>query len=126
VASGSGNNGALAVAGLSSVAPGATTPAGSAHTPNGSHGAAPLTASGGGPGPGSTPDPVIGNSSGPSQQTFPYFPLIVLDNNNGVVLKRHCSRRNADFANKENDTFSSFADRVKKPVAASSMFTLIS
>ena len=36
--------------------------------------------------PGSTPDPVIGNSSGPSFGSFPYFPVYVLDNNNGVVL----------------------------------------
>ena len=42
--------------------------------------------SGGAPLPGSTPDPTVGNSSGPSQESFPYFPVYVLDNNNGVVL----------------------------------------
>jgi len=49
--------------------------------------ATPFTGSGGGtPLPGSTPDPVTGNSSPPSQQSFTYFPMYVLDNNNGVVL----------------------------------------
>ncbi|MFI5459013.1 MAG: hypothetical protein ACHRXM_26590 [Isosphaerales bacterium] len=91
VASAGGNNGAPAAAALGSSAPVATTPsgqapAGSAHSSGSGHAAAPLTASGGGPAPGSTPDPVIGNKSGPSQQTFTYFPMYVLDNNNGVVL----------------------------------------
>jgi len=91
VAGASGNNGAAAPAALGSSAPVATTPsgrapAGSAHSSGNGHAAAPLTASGGGPAPGSTPDPVIGNASGPSQQTFTYFPMYVLDNNNGVVL----------------------------------------
>ena len=48
--------------------------------------ATPLTGSGGSPLPGSTPDPVTGNSSPPTQQSFTYFPMYVLDNNNGVVL----------------------------------------
>jgi hypothetical protein len=42
--------------------------------------------SGGGPLPGSTPDPVTGNSSGPALQQFTYFPMYVLDNDDGVVL----------------------------------------
>jgi len=96
VASASGNNGAAATLGTSARtaragSPAATTPsgqapAGSAHTSGSGHAAAPLTASGGDPTPGSTPDPVIGNSSGPSQNTFTYFPMYVLDVNNGVVL----------------------------------------
>jgi YD repeat-containing protein len=49
-------------------------------------GASPFTASGGSPPPGSTPDPVTGNSSPPTQQTFAYFPMYVLDINNGVTL----------------------------------------
>ena len=36
--------------------------------------------------PGSTPDLVHSNFSGPSQLSFPYFPLYVLDVNDGVVL----------------------------------------
>ncbi len=35
---------------------------------------------------GSTPDPVLGNGSGPTQNSFAYFPLYVLDVNDGVVL----------------------------------------
>ena len=42
--------------------------------------------SGGAPSPSSIPDPTIGNSSGASLNSFPYFPVYVLDNNNGVVL----------------------------------------
>ena len=36
--------------------------------------------------PGSTPDLVVGNASGPSELTFPYFPLLVRDVNDGVIL----------------------------------------
>ncbi len=42
--------------------------------------------SGGSPGLGSVPSSLTSNASGPSQETFPYFPLYVLDVNNGVVL----------------------------------------
>ncbi len=48
--------------------------------------ATPFTGSGGSQLPGSTPDPVTGNSSPPTQQTFTYFPMYVLDINNGVTL----------------------------------------
>jgi RHS repeat-associated protein len=43
------------------------------------------TASGGSP-PGSTPYPVKGNSSGPSLGAFQYFPVYVLDWNDGSVM----------------------------------------
>ena len=46
----------------------------------------PGSSSGGGSGFGSTPDPVLGNGSGPTQNSFTYFPMYVLDVNNGVVL----------------------------------------
>ncbi len=46
----------------------------------------PSAGSGGSALPGSTPDPTHGNSSGPSELSFPYFPAYVLDNNDGVVL----------------------------------------
>ena len=36
--------------------------------------------------PSSIPNLETGNASGPSQEVFPYFPLYVLDNNDGVVL----------------------------------------
>ncbi len=42
--------------------------------------------SGGSPGLGSIADPVFSNSSGPSQNSFAYFPMYVLDVNDGVVL----------------------------------------
>jgi len=45
-----------------------------------------ITNLGGPPSPSSIPDPTIGNSSVASHDSFPYFPLYVLDNNNGVVL----------------------------------------
>ena len=66
-----------------------TAPAGS--TPVAAHSkASPLDGSdsdtSGNPLPGSTPDPVVSNASGPSQQTFQYFPMYVLDVNDGVVL----------------------------------------
>jgi YD repeat-containing protein len=48
--------------------------------------AQPMTGSGGGTPRSSIPDPVIGTSSGPSEDTFPYFNLYVIDVNNGVVL----------------------------------------
>ena len=48
--------------------------------------ATPFTVSGGSALPGSTPDPITGNSSPPAQQSFTYFPLYVLDINDGVVL----------------------------------------
>ena len=59
---------------------------GGSSAPNsGGHGVA-LVSSGGGPGPGSNLVDSPGNGSGPSQETFTYFPLYVLDNDNGVVL----------------------------------------
>jgi hypothetical protein len=53
-------------------------------TPNDGPGGAPT--SGGATAPGSTPDPVAGNASGPSEESFPYFPVYVLDVNDGVVV----------------------------------------
>ncbi len=67
-------------------APGQGTGTGSQSPPAGGAGASPMTASGGATPPSSTPDPTLGNSSGPSEDSFPYFPVYVLDNNNGVVL----------------------------------------
>ena len=46
----------------------------------------PSAGSGGSALPGSTPDPTHGNSSGPSELSFPYYPAYVLDNNDGVAL----------------------------------------
>ena len=46
----------------------------------------PTSSGGGTPLPGSTPDPVTGNSSGASMDSFAYFPVYVLDNQAGVVL----------------------------------------
>ena len=42
--------------------------------------------SGGSTPPSSIPDPVSGTSSGPSEESFPYFRVYVRDNNNGVIL----------------------------------------
>ena len=53
---------------------------------SGGSGTVALVSSGPTVGPGSIPDPTLGNGSGPSQETFTYFPLYVLDVNNGVVL----------------------------------------
>ncbi len=44
------------------------------------------SSSSGSPGLGSIADPVFSNSSGPSQNSFAYFPMYVLDVNDGVVL----------------------------------------
>jgi len=61
-------------------------PVGSAPSPTTGLTAAPLTSSGGSTSASSIPVGTRGNFSGPSQLSFPYFPLYVLDNNNGVVL----------------------------------------
>jgi hypothetical protein len=44
------------------------------------------SSSGGSPALGSVAGPSISTASGPSQESFPYFPLYVLDVNDGVVL----------------------------------------
>jgi len=54
-------------------------------TPSDGPGGTPAVSGGATP-PGSIPDPVLGNASGPSQNSFPYFPVYVLDVNDGVVL----------------------------------------
>ena len=108
MAGASGNGTALASAGQNgaAVAQPIHVAAGSQSTPNngsapGAGGGGTVTPDGGGGGggssgggssgggtapPGSTPDPTIGNWSESSLQSFTYFPVYVLDNNNGVVL----------------------------------------
>ena len=48
--------------------------------------AQPMTGSGGATPISSIPDPVIGTSSGPSEDSFAYFSMYVIDVDNGVVL----------------------------------------
>jgi hypothetical protein len=58
---------------------------GGGQKPGPGHNPRPMTSGGSTP-PSSIPDPVIGTSSGPSQDSFPYFAIYVLDNNDGVVM----------------------------------------
>ncbi len=63
---------------------GSSPPSGYAQPPTDA--AATSPASGGTLGLGSIPGPVRANASGPSQNSFPYFPLYVRDVNDGVIL----------------------------------------
>ncbi len=67
-------------------APGQGAGTGSQSPPVGGAGVSPMNASGGATPPGSIADPVLTNASGPSQDSFPYFPLYLRDVNNGVIL----------------------------------------
>ena len=69
----------------SGASPGHNSPTGGGTTFGADDGSGPTT-SGGGPLPGSTPDPVTGNGSGVTENASEPFSLSVLDNQAGVVL----------------------------------------